>query len=288
MTVKNYTKDIHGKDLPHVVPMDEFLYENHLTKLPVFIENEWDCWGIFVGDEGSGKSHMAQRVALLLNADTTLKHVVFTFDQLEELIEDCDKGTVIIYDEANILGDAWNSSQLKRFIRLSKKIREKFCYVLLCTPTLRDMNSNFVRRARFVCYVFARTPTQRGYYHYYASEKRIYLYNFLKDKRVEVPSIYHDAYGTIKNGFIGTKIDVKNWYINKKEYQEKKFASDESDDQLSNKQLQLKLRREWLVNFFRWHNQKYGKDPIQNDAAAIFDTDRSNIARDLNSLEWSV
>lgn len=289
MATVKLTEDVQGRALPcEYVQLDEKLV-NELNILPEFIEYDWDAWGLVFGIPGAGKSHWMQRAAFYLNAGFSLDDIVFTPEQFDEWVNNARPGDVCVFDEADVASSHHQDKKLRSLVRNSKRMRDKNLYVLMGTPTMKDMSPFFIFRARFITYCYAKSPKDRGWYHYYSGpSKPARLFAAVKKAYAETPDVYHDQASTIKNGYIGRSIPA-DWPIDKAAYDEKKDLARRAfeDDEKSPRRAVTEYRHSCLVNFFRWHNQKFGADPLQADAAAVFDVSQATISKDLQVVDWS-
>ena len=164
--------------------IDKYYRDNLDIIIDKAIPNKWDCLAIFFGREGSGKSTLAFQTALYTDPSFSLKRVVFTSKQFEELIDNVPDGSSVVWDEA-ITGassvdhaNKISSSIIKKLVQ----IRKKKLKIFLCYSYIYSLNSYFVGRCLFSVYVYAKNFEDRGYAYFYSQPQTETLYRLMKEK----------------------------------------------------------------------------------------------------------
>ncbi len=275
--------DVDGKPMPCVLQLDGYHKEilddaNKLQNL------DWDVIGFYIGYEGDGKTTKCMEDCLYMDYKFDLSKVVFNARQFDEVVDNCEDGASIQWDESDELGSNWMSEMLIAIKRKFKRIRKKRLYIGLVTPTVFDLNKYFViHRTRFLIHIYAE-GLKRGYFRFFNRDAKKKLY--LKGKRDwdmnAAKPVFRGSFTKLPAGF---PIDMD-------EYERKKdLAMAESDDvhPKSIPDAIAKKRREYLVNISRW-SESHGVKFNDADLAYWFGCDRSLISRDYRGLskEWEL
>lgn len=202
--------------------MDGFLKANIDMIKNEAIPNNWDALSIMFGMEGSGKTTMAFQLASYVDESFNIDRVVFTPDQFEEAIDNCEPESAIVWDEA-ITGANISMYASKISLNIISKltqIRKKKLMLFLCFPYLWMLNKYFLSRCLFTCYIHAKSFTDRGYFKFYSSQKSRVLYWFMKERFPYYPEA---AIRKILPNFHG--VFNKKFTIDAKKYDEKKESS---------------------------------------------------------------
>lgn len=165
------TTDINGV---HIY-MDGYLKQNlDIAKLRV--QKKWDCIGLYVGDEGDGKTVKALTDAFYQDPGLTIDRVCFNPLQFEEAVDKAPPFSAIVYDEADDLGGHWANKLLLAIKRKFKRIRKKQLYIFLVTPTMFDLSKYFViARTLYLIQVYT-DGLERGYFKFYGKKGKRMLY----------------------------------------------------------------------------------------------------------------
>lgn len=283
MVVKEYSTDVHGKKLKSKIKMDSRLVDE-IDILPEWIAANWDAWGIIVGQSGAGKTYAAMRIATRLNANFSLKDIVFSVDQLEEWVEKSSVGDVVLFDESDEIAEHGSSSVVRAFKRYAKRIRTKRLIILLATPTLRDINNYFIGRSRFILYTYARSIKERGYYHYFTTEEEVaWLYWKVKENKVEIRKVYDDAFSTIMNGYSGLG-DSEPFHIDNDAYETKKdLATREVLKEGVISQSDKRAVRRKILGIYA-KSEKLQAKVSHEDLSALFSVARQYISKEISDI----
>lgn len=142
--------------------------ENNLTDLffrdlKWRMRNEKNVIIVVYGKTGTGKSSIAQRIALELyrytpknirkNINLDVSNIAFTRNQLLERIEDAKEGETMIYDEDREesygMGSQREKDQMKR---IEQSVRAESINFIFCSPRPRDHEQHYTIRAFDVDY----------------------------------------------------------------------------------------------------------------------------------------
>lgn len=165
------TTDINGVHLY----IDGYLKQN-LDIAKKRVQKNWDCIGLYVGDEGDGKTHKALSDAFYQDPNLNIDHVCFNPLQFEEAVDKAPPFSAIVYDEADDLGGHWANKLLLAIKRKFKRIRKKQLYIFLVTPTMFDLSKYFViARTLYLIQVYT-DGLERGYFKFYGKKGKRQLY----------------------------------------------------------------------------------------------------------------
>jgi hypothetical protein len=164
-----------------------------------------DFVAVYDGEEGVGKSVLAQQHALILDPNFTIDNIVFTSDQFIKKIKDPNtkKGTCIVLDEAFSSANSRGSlSEVNRsMVGLATEMRQKNLFVLLVLPSFFDLDRYFALwRCRALFHVYFTPEEDRHYIVFNKDTKKLlYLmgkkyYNYTKPKAPFAPSKFFNQY----------------------------------------------------------------------------------------------
>ena len=140
------------------------------------VKLKWDCIGLYVGDEGDGKTTLALNNALYLDPTFNIERICFNPVQFEEAVDKAPPFSAIVYDEADDLGGHWANRLLIAIKRKFKRIRKKQLFILLVTPTMFDLSKYFIiARTRYLVQVYTE-GLERGYFKFYGKKGKRMLY----------------------------------------------------------------------------------------------------------------
>ncbi len=132
------------------------------------------------GEEGSGKSVLAQQIAKFLDPNFTLDKIVFNSDDFLKIIKDpkTKKGSCIVLDEA--FAAANNRASLtevnRSMIGVATEMRQKNLFIIFCIPSFFDLDKYFALwRCRALFHVYF-TPTEERRYIMFPKDHKKYLY----------------------------------------------------------------------------------------------------------------
>jgi len=160
---------------------------------------------VYDGEEGVGKSVLAQQHALILDPDFTIDNIVFTSDQFIKKIKDINtkKGSCVLLDEAFSAANSRGAlTEVNRsMIGLATEMRQKNLFVLLVLPSFFDLDRYFALwRCRALFHLYF-TPDEDRHYIVFDkdSKKNLYLlgkkfYNYNKPKAPFAPAKFFNQY----------------------------------------------------------------------------------------------
>ena len=136
------------------------------------------------GEEGVGKSVLAQQVAKYLDPKFNIDNITFTSDEFLKKVKDpkTKKGTTIILDEAFSAASSRSSlSEVNRaMIGVATEMRQKNLFVILCIPSFFDLDKYFALwRCRALFHLYFSEEEDRRYVIFSKEEKKM-LYLFGK------------------------------------------------------------------------------------------------------------
>ena len=169
------------------------------------LHKDRDFVAVYDGEEGVGKSVLAQQHALILDPNFTLDNIVFTAEQFIKKIKDPNtkKGACIVLDEAFSSANSRASlTEVNRsMVGLATEMRQKNLFVLLVLPSFFDLDRYFALwRCRALFHVYFTPEEDRHYIVFNKdSKKLLYLlgkkfYNYSKPKAPFAPSKFFDQY----------------------------------------------------------------------------------------------
>lgn len=274
-------EDVQGRPLPCELYFDGYLRKNmeFMGSLPA---HDWDNIGLVVGYEGDGKSVFSHQMALGLDAEFCLDHIVFTPEEFEQAVDKAPKGSAIVWDEADDLASAWYDDMLKALKRKMKTIRDKNLHIILVTPTLFDLNKYFaISRTRWVAHIFAEGLT-RGFFRFFARDRKKTLY--LKGRSDwDMQAAKPNFYGRFTDYPEGFPIDVSA-------YKEKKHSATEgiieAGRRLGKNEIEANYRKAAVERFVEL--REANDWPLRDsDIAEVFGVHRTTISKDLRQIRGS-
>lgn len=164
-----------------------------------------DFVAVYDGEEGVGKSVLAQQHALILDPNFTIENIVFTAESFIKKIKDpaTKKGTCIVLDEAFSSANSRGAlTEINRsMIGLATEMRQKNLFVLLVLPSFFDLDRYFALwRCRALFHVYFTPEEDRHYIVFNKETKKIlYLlgkkfYDYNKPKAPFAPSKFFNQY----------------------------------------------------------------------------------------------
>lgn len=270
--------DVDGKPLPCSLYIDGYL-KQVLDDANRFQQKNWDVIGFYCGYEGDGKTTKAMQDCLYMDHNFNLSKIVFNAEQFNEVVDSCESGASILWDESDELGGSWQSEMLMAIKRKFKRIRKQRLFIALATPTIFDLNKYFViHRTRFMIHIYTE-GLERGKFRFFNREAKKNL--FLKGKK-------EWNMGAAVPDFFGPFTDLpKGFPVSMEEYEAKKDAATRNSDlngfARTIPDAIAKKRREYLVNVSRWA-ESHGVKFKQDDFAMWFGVDRSTISHDFGDL----
>ncbi len=154
------------------------------------LKKDRDWVAVFDGEEGVGKSVLAQQVAKYLDPNFTLDNIVFNSDDFLKKVKDpkTKPGTAIILDEAFSAASSRSSlSEVNRaMIGVATEMRQKNLFIILCIPSFFDLDRYFALwRCRALFHIYFSEEDERRYVIFskdqkkmlYLTGKKTYSYN---------------------------------------------------------------------------------------------------------------
>lgn len=211
------------------------------------IKKDRDFVMVIDGEEGSGKSVLAQQIAKQLDPNFKLDNVVFNADQFIQRLKTAPKYSCIILDEA--FNSANSRSALtevnKSLVAVGTEMRQRNLFVLILLPTFFDLDKYFALwRSRALLHVYFNREGARGNYIIFPKNTKKYLY--LLGKK------FYD-YSKPNSPYPVCRFD-DHYTVDEQEYREKKAKAFKTRV-VSNIAKRWKLQRDALVKQM-YHNLK--------------------------------
>lgn len=149
---------------------------NIVKKRVLTKDRDWVC--VVDGEEGAGKSVLAQQIAKFLDPNFTLNNIVFTSDDFLKIIKDpkTKKGTAIVLDEAFAAANSRSSlTEVNRaMIGVATEMRQKNLFVIFCIPSFFDLDKYFALwRCRALFHVYFTNEEDRRYVIFSKDQKKM-------------------------------------------------------------------------------------------------------------------
>lgn len=133
------------------------------------LNNDWDYWSLFTGEEGAGKSTEAIWLAHYVSGRrfSIEENMVYDSEDFLTAIYNAKKGATIILDEG---GAAWYNLNYatrmnKAIDQAAMEIRERNLNIELCVPRWHYLGKVAIFRHKYRCQVYAVNEV-RGYCRY--------------------------------------------------------------------------------------------------------------------------
>jgi len=144
------------------------------------ITKDLDFVAVIDGEEGVGKSVLAQQLATHLDPSFNLERICFNSDDFLRVIKDpkTKKGTAIIMDEAFSAASSRSSlSEVnKAMIGVATEMRQKNLFIFLLLPTFFDLDRYFALwRCRALFHLYF-TPEEDRHYIIFPKDSKKLLY----------------------------------------------------------------------------------------------------------------
>lgn len=157
------------------------------------------------GEEGSGKSVLAQQVAKYLDPNFKIENIVFNSDDFIKIIKNPNtkQGTCIVLDEAFASANSRASlTEVNRsMIGVATEMRQKNLFVIFCIPSFFDLDKYFALwRCRALFHVYFSEEDDRRYVIFSKDEKKmLYLlgkktYSYTKPRSNFPPFSFSNFY----------------------------------------------------------------------------------------------
>jgi len=189
--IPRWKNDVHNKDKDKVIVID--------------------------GREGSGKSALAQQLAIHLDPNFNIDKLCFTAEEFMNKVKDpkIKKGDCIILDEAFLAANSRSamSSINKAMVGLATEMRQLNLFVIVCLPSFFDLDKYFsLWRTDLLIHTYFDKKGNRGRYILFGANKKKELY--LKGKK-----FYN--YGMVKSPYPPCRFK-KGYTVDEEEYRKKK------------------------------------------------------------------
>ena len=224
------------------------IIEEQLDNARIAVEkNDRDFVIVIDGEEGSGKSVLAQQIAKKLDPKFCLENIVFNADQFIDKIKKAKPNSCILLDEAFSASSSRGAlTEVNRsMVAVATEMRQRNLYVLIVLPTFFDLDKYFALwRCRALFHVYFNKKGGRGNFIIFPKSAKKYLY--LNGKK-------HYNYSKPASPF--PACSFPNYYtVDETEYRIKK-AEAFSKRTISNQAKKWKLQRDSLVNEM-YHNRE--------------------------------
>ena len=157
------------------------------------------------GEEGAGKSVLAQQIAKYLDPNFTIEDIVFNSDEFIKKIKDpkSGKGKCIVLDEAFAAANSRSSlTEVNRaMIGVATEMRQKNLFIILCIPSFFDLDKYFALwRCRALFHIYFSEEDDRRYVIFSKDQKKmLYLlgkktYSYTKPQSSFPPFKFANTY----------------------------------------------------------------------------------------------
>jgi hypothetical protein len=153
-----------------------------LLKCRKEIKKDWDMFFVIDGEEGTGKSVLAQQLAFFCDRTLTIDRVVFRASEFKEAVLKAKKREVIIWDEAygGMASRKAMSAVNHMLIDLMAEIRQRNLFVFMVLPSFFELDKYAaIHRSRTLFHVY-HNKFRRGFYHVYKKSQKQKMYLFGK------------------------------------------------------------------------------------------------------------
>ncbi len=188
---------------------DEYFIDNVIKEQLVNIKKEVikkdrDFVLVIDGDEGSGKSVLAQQIAKKLDPKFDLDNICFNADQFIKRLKESPKYTCIVLDEAyNAASSRGSLTEVNRsMVGVATEMRQRNLFVIIVLPSFFDLDKYFALwRCKSLIHVYFAADGSRGRYIIFpkTSKKYLYLngkkfYDYSKPKSPYPPCRFNNHY----------------------------------------------------------------------------------------------
>lgn len=201
---------------PDEFGMDDYLQKN-LDIANSAIKQDWDMVILVDGEEGGGKSVMAQQCAKYNDPTLCLDRIVFTPHDFRKAIMNAEKYQAVVYDEAYTgLNSRATMSLINRtLISMLAEIRQKNLFVYVVMPTFFDLDKYAaIWRSRALIHIYTTKGFKRGFFTFFNKQRK-------KDLYILGKKFY--SYGKPPSNFHGRF--TNHYTVNETEYRLKKRNS---------------------------------------------------------------
>lgn len=182
------------------------IFEKELAKVKSrVLEKDRDWFAVIDGEEGAGKSVLAQQIAAYLDPEFNLDKIVFTSEEFIKIIKDpkTKKGACIVLDESfNAANNRASLTEVNRAMAgLATEMRQRNLFVLMVLPSFFDLDRYFALwRCRALIHVYFTQDEDRHYIIFPKNEKKILyltgkkMYSYNKPKSPFPPFTFPNHY----------------------------------------------------------------------------------------------
>jgi len=169
------------------------------------LKKDRDWVSVIDGEEGVGKSVLAQQIALYLDPSFNLDRLVFTADDFMKEIKNPDnkKGSAIVLDEAYNAANARASmSEVNRSMAgVATEMRQRNLFIIIVLPSFFDLDRYFALwRCKSLFHLYFTDNEDRRYIVFPKTQKKyLYLagkktYNYTKPRSPFPPLVFPHVY----------------------------------------------------------------------------------------------
>lgn len=213
--------------------------KNNLAIGKKYVEKDWDMVNVVSGEEGVGKSVLAQQIGAFWDPNLNIDSIVFSAEEFKTAVFKAKKKQCIIFDEAHgSLSSRGAMSKInKTLVSLMAEIRQKQLFIIMVLPSFWELDRYIaIFRSRFLIECYSH-GFQRGYFKFYSAEKKKKLY--MKGKK------YYENW--IKPDFVGRF--CKGYYVNEEAYRKKKLESMRKSFEEKTPTTPIKRHRDILIKY---------------------------------------
>jgi ABC-type dipeptide/oligopeptide/nickel transport system ATPase component len=266
--------------------VDELLISelDDIRKRVLTKDRDWVC--VIDGEEGVGKSVLAQQIAKYLDPELSIDNIVFNSDDFIKQIKDPTnkKGKAIILDEAfNAANARASMSEVNRSLAgVATEMRQKNLFIIIVLPSFFDLDKYFALwRCRTLFHVYFNSQERRRFL-VFPKDYKLKLY--LNGKKT------YD-YSKPKQPFI-RPFQFKHLYgVSEEEYRLKKSQSFEKRT-ISNQARKWMQQRNSYIRFIMENNKlsqtEIGKIPERYGYHGVSQTHIGEIMTEILSKEGGV
>jgi ABC-type dipeptide/oligopeptide/nickel transport system ATPase component len=246
------------------------------------LEKDRDFVLVIDGEEGSGKSVLAQQIAKYFDPTFNLDRIVFTSDEFLKLIKDPNtkKGNAIVLDEAFSAANSRASlTEVNRaMIGVATEMRQKNLFVIFCIPSFFDLDKYFALwRCRALFHVYFTEDESRRYVIFPKEHKKdLYLrgkktYNYSRPYSPYPPFAFPNHY----------TIDETDYRFKKSEAFKRRVVSNQARTWM----IQRNAYAKYILQTLGIAQEDVAKIPSNYGAPILSQRQISNIVRELGILE---
>jgi len=241
-----------------------------------------DWVAVVDGEEGVGKSVLAQQIAKYLDPDFNLDKVVFTADEFLKIIKDptTKKGACIVLDEAFSAANSRSSlTEVNRsMIGVATEMRQKNLFILMVLPSFFDLDKYFALwRCRALFHVYF-TPDEDRNYVIFPKERKKYLYlNGKKTYNYSNPRSPFPPF-TFPNSYM---VDEEDYRFKKSKAFSKRVISNQARKWLVQRNSYVK----YILNTLGLSQDDVAKIPANYGAPVLSQRHISTIVKEMGNID---